>query len=429
MNKFLIIILTMCTIPSYAQVANQFYGLTRKNGEVFLAKVNPSTGTVSNISTKSLSQLVNLTGAALNPYANTYHFLGFNEIKTVDLDTGLEISTAKINNPTASTSYFDNFRFNNSDSTLYGLARKSSFNPVTNKTDGEIYLSTINTTTGTITQISPTSVGEGYTLAGSAIDPYLKVYYYSMGLNFIGLDMYNGSIYSSKPIKITNGIAFDNYTYSCADRTIYGLIRQSHFDSVYNPVLMTWKITLDSTTVHLGKIDPTSGIVTTVSPYSISKGGYALNAGSTIDPSTMTYYYNNGDQLVGVSLLTGLIVSQPQLNNVNGSKYFDLMRIQSNCIEAINPLRLKNGTTSVKSDVIQSKLNIYPNPANNRVQISCSFTMKKVEIFNLIGEKISEQITNSNDVEISLLDINSGSYYVKCTGINNETVTQKLLII
>ena len=183
-----------------------------------------------------------------------------------------------------------------------------------------------------------------------------------------------------------------------------------------------------TTTVRLGKIDPATGIVTTVSPYSISKGGYALNAGSTIDPSTMIYYYNNGDQLVGVSLLTGLIVSQPKLNNVSGSKYFDLMRIQSNCIEAVNPLRLKN-TTSIKSDLVQSKLNIYPNPADDGVNISCSFTMKKVEIFNLIGEKVSEQVTNSNDIEISLLDINSGSYYVKCTGFNNQIATQKLLII
>ncbi len=425
MRKLIIAILTMFAFTSSAQIVDQFYGITRNNGQVLLAKVDPATGTVTNISTKTLSQFVNITGAALNPYANTYHFMGFNEIKTVDLSTGAELNSALINNPIAA-SYFDNFRFNNSDSTLYGLARKSKQNPSTGAIDGELYLSTINTSTGTISQISPTSIGQGYAVAGSAIDPFQKVYYYSSGSNFVGLDMYNGSIYSSKPFQINGGTYFDNFTYSCADSTIYGLIRKNYFDSVYNAALMTWSTKLDSSSIRLGKINPATGVVTAVSPYSISKSGYTLNAGSTIDPNTMTYYYNNGSELVGVNLSTGLIVSKPQLNNVNG-KYFDLMRIQSNCIAATVPLRKKSISTSIKDDFKQNKLNIYPNPANDRVNISSSFKIKKVEIFNMIGAKISEQTSDANEVEISLSNINVGAYFVRCTGYNNENATQKLL--
>jgi hypothetical protein len=70
MKNLFIIIIALCSWQGYAQVSNTFYGLARKNtpaNEIFLATVNPTTGVVTNVSPSSLSPIVNLTGAALDP--------------------------------------------------------------------------------------------------------------------------------------------------------------------------------------------------------------------------------------------------------------------------------------------------------------------------------------------------------------------------
>lgn len=415
MQKTILILVLLLNQYSYAQTSNTFYGLARKNtpnDEIFLAKVDPLTGVVTNISPTSLSPIVNLTGAALDPYNNNYHFIGYNVIKTINLSSGLETNAALINNPIAN-SYFDNFRFNNSDSTLYGLARRYIYDSVTMTGYGEVFLSTINTTTGTITQISPTSVGQGYALAGSAIDPYQKVFYYSTGYTLMGLDMYNGTIYSNPTIQVPVNNYFDNFTYSCADTSLYGILRTNYMDTIPSPVDSTLMIeVLDSATIRLAKINPNTGIVTVISPYSIAQGGYSLNAGSTIDPNTMTYYYNNGAELIGVSLNTGLIVSQQLLNNVNG-QFFELMRIESNCYTAKQPIRL-NSPSSVASVQDALVIEVYPNPTSNQINVRCNVSIQKIEVQDLVGNIIISHAPETESTELDVSNFQQGIYMIKC---------------
>lgn len=425
MQKTILILVLILSQYSYAQTSNTFYGLARKNtpnDEIFLAKVNPGTGVVTNISPASLSPIVNLTGAALDPYNNNYHFIGYNEIKTISLSSGLETNSVVINNPIAS-SYFDNFRFNNSDSTLYGLARRYLYDSVTMTGYGEVFLATINTSTGTITQISPNSVGQGYALAGSAIDPYQKVFYYSTGYTLMGLDMYNGTIYSNPTIQVPVNNYFDNFTYSCADTSLYGILRTNYMDTIVSPFDSTLMIeVLDSATIRLAKIDPNSGIVTVISPYSIAQGGYSLNSGSTIDPSTMTYYYNNGSELIGVSLNTGLIVSQQLLTNVNG-QFFELMRIESNCYTAKQPIRL-NSPNSVSSIQNAAFIDVYPNPTSNQIKVRCNVAIQTIEVQDLFGNMIMSDTPESKSTELQVSNYPHGIYLIKCYAGNQILMTK-----
>jgi len=428
MKKLLIFVATFMVAPAQAQISNTFYGLARKNtpnSEIFLATMNPSTGTVTNISPTSLSPIVNLTGAALDPYNNNYHFVGYNQMKTINLSTGLETNSVVINNPIAN-SYFDNFRFNNSDSTLYGLARRYIYDSVTMTGYGEVYLSTINTSTGTITQISPNSIGQGFALAGSAIDPYQKIFYYSTGANLVGVDMYTGLVYSNPPISILGGgNYFDNFTYSCVDTALYGLIRTNYFSYEYDSLIMDTIKTLDSTAIHLGRINPSTGVVTKISPTKLDQGGYTLNAGSTIDPSTMTYYYNNGYQLVGVSLVTGLKVSQQTINNTNG-QFFELMRIQSNCYEAYKPIR-QNSPASVSSSLKQNNILIFPNPTNGMIELKNNNTIVKVEIFDVVGKLCLTHNIQSTDQKIDVSNLQPGNYFLKAYSKSKELYLSKFV--
>lgn len=421
MKKIFILIAIFVAAKVQAQISNTFYGLARKNtpnNEIFLATINPSTGVVTNISPTSLSPIVNLTGAALDPYNNNYHFVGYNQMKTINLSTGLETNSVVINNPIAN-SYFDNFRFNNSDSTLYGLARRYIYDSVTMTGYGEVYLSTINTTTGTISQISPNSIGQGFALAGSAIDPYQKIFYYSTGTNLVGVDMYTGLVYSNPQISIpAGGTNFDNFTYSCIDTALYGLIRTNYFSYEYDSLIMDTIKTLDSTAIHLGRINPSTGVVTKISPTKLDQGGYTLNAGSTIDPSTMTYYYNNGYQLVGVSLLTGLKVSQQIINNTNG-QFFELMRIQSNCYEAYKPIR-QNAPASVTSSLKQNNIIIFPNPTTGMIELKNSNAVVKIEIFDMVGKLLLTQKINSMNQKVDVSNLQTGNYLLKAYSKSNQ---------
>ena len=412
-QKIATIALAMLPLLGSAQPA-RFFGIARKNtpaNEVFLARINPSTGVVTNLSTSSLSESINLTGAALDPYNNHYHYTSGDQLKTIDLATGDLVTSATIYNPIAA-SYFDNLRFNNSDTTLYGLARRVTYDSVTMTSTGEVYLAKINTTTGEITQLSPTSVGQGYSIGGNATDPYQKIYYYTTGSHLVGLDMYTGTVFSSTPMVITDGIIFDNLAYSCVDTAIYGLIRQNYFDTLVDPLDPTMTtVVLDSATLRLGRINPATGVVTTISPYTIAQGGYSLNAGATVDPDAKIYYYNNGGELVGVSLETGTIVTNATLSFTNG-QFFELMRIQDNCIDATVPTRKAPASLTVTTVGKESKVTIAPNPANSTVTITGT-DIAHIELTDVSGKVVYSTQASGNNISIDLSALPTGVYFTR----------------
>ncbi len=155
------------------------YGLARNSSPaaVYLSKINPLTGVVTNISSASLSNGENIPNAAINPFAKIYYYINeFDYILGVDLISGNTISAAPVTN--SNGTYFDQMEFNASDKTLYGLARKSS--------PAEVYLAKINPATGVVTNISSTSLSAGESIPNSVLDPCNNVYYY---VNEFGLPL------------------------------------------------------------------------------------------------------------------------------------------------------------------------------------------------------------------------------------------------
>jgi Secretion system C-terminal sorting domain len=444
-KKISLFLLIFTALIAEAQSNNNIYGIVRKNYfswivdpfdstnffeqfdscTIRLGSVNPNTGVVSNVGNITYQQSVNLTGATLNPYTNAYVFCGAGNINSFNLTTGMIDKSAMLSNPIAA-SYFDNFRFNNADSTIYGLARRNYTDPVTMITTGEVYLAKVNELTGVITQISPTSISQGFALAGSVIDPYQMMCYYSTGAQLQGIDLYTGNIISSANINNVYGTSFDNITYSCADSSIYGLIRKNYFSYYIDSILGQGNIQiLDSSAVYLGKINPVSGVVTKVSPYSLQSGGYTLNGSCTIDPNTMTYYYNNGSSMVGVSLVSGQVVStNPYI--FNDGQYFELMRNYQNCISAV-VLRKKNQAVSIANNVIKNDLSIYPNPTNNVLHVQNNELIKTISITDMHGKVISITDVNDKQKNIDVQGLAKGLYIVRTTLYNNTILVNKII--
>jgi hypothetical protein len=421
---------------SLGQISNSLYGIVRQNyysyvynpidssiitqvfdsATVRLGTLNTTNGFVSNLGNYIYQMGINLTGAALNPYDSTFIFIGSNnQINTLFLGNGQMINQATINNPVA-VSYFDNFRFCNGDSTMYGLARRNYYDSTLNQNVGQLLLAKINTTTGTITQISPNSIGQGYALAGSAIDPYQMVYYYSTGSNLVGVDMYSGNVYSNTPMVLPANSHFDNFTYSCVDTALYGLVRTNYFNSA-NPFV------IDSTTIRLGKINPSTGVINVLSSTSLFGYGYSLNAGSAIDPNNMTYFYSTGDYIVGASLYNGQQNSLDSIQFADGM-YFDLMRNFDNC-RTINIIRSNNSTGI--SEINQNKISIAPNPSSAEINIQSEDVISQINIYSTQGNIVYSEQLNSKQSSVSVSDLNEGLYIVQVKFLDGNTTNKKII--
>ena len=414
-----------CTI-SFSQLGNTMYGLARTTNPaaVYIATMDPVTGIATNIGQTSVSSSINLTGAALNPYNNRFCFFGDNGLKSIDLSTGQLTNTATINNPNG-TGYFDLFRFNTSDSLMYGLSRRNITNPQTGQVTGAMYLATINEITGTITEISPSSIGQSFAYSGSAIDPHQMVFYYSNGSQLVGLDMYNGSIYSNPTLTFPNGGQnFDNFTYSCSDTTMYGLVRTNYYSSVFNPITGTTTQVFDSAAVHLGKVNAMTGAVTKISTQSIGVNSFSVNGSSTIDPVNLIYYFISGSgtglTIYGVSLTTGLVVSQGAISNA-GALYFDMMRIQSDCYES-RPTRLEPSANIQETFTSTNNVTVFPNPFTDQITVSSEAELQKIQLIQANGQEVNSVTVSGKEFTFETSQLINGIYFLQVTNVEGMEI-------
>ena len=393
MRSFLVLFV-LIPFLSIGQLGNTMYGLYRNNNPstVQLATIDPTTGVI-NILGPNLGNTINLTGVSLNPYNNTYTYQDQDSWLSVDLTNGGIVNDVVVSLPSA-TGNFDNFKFNTSDTTMYGIFSQVLYNPITGVYSGDMRLATCDLSTGQVSLISPASVASSYVMAGSSIDPHLMVYYFISEGKLMGIDLYNGSIYTQPLISIpSGGDSFDNFAYSCVDTTMYGLI-VNHGVGVQS----------------LGEINATTGVVTPL-PTALNFNNYIMNGGATIDPINLIYYFETMDNnaqiyLVGLSLVDGSIVSNAMLPP-SGS-YFDMARIDGDCYGAtpsrLNPsLQLEESTWS---------LSIAPNPSSDLVTIHSNSQIEYLHCYGMDG-KTAREITMDGNNQFSIKSLPKGVYMLE----------------
>jgi hypothetical protein len=402
-------------------ISTYFDSTLMENIEVFdsstfrLGNINPLSGAVTNIGNSEYNSGINLNGATIDPYLNRYYIgSGFN-LLTFDINSGDIINNVPIYGSTTSAS-FQNFRFNNSDSTIYGMIPINFYSNYFDSSlmtyievldSTQIRFASINPTTGQYTIIGNSSFRNLYTLAGNSIDPHQMIYYYSAVDTLIGIDLYTGAKYSSTRILLPSYGIFENIAYSCIDKSIYGLTRQNYVSTVFDSLYMDYIDVIDSTTFRLSKINPNTGVVTFISPNNIGAGGN-LTGGAFVDPGSMTYFFSNGNNIVGVSLVTGLITSSVPKSYESDAIAFDMMRSTQNCFDA-TALRLK-GNTNV--DVVSNtKVDgvLFPNPAKNEITLKINALFNNIEIFDSRGRLVL--VSKEKTIDVSSLQ--SGVYFVK----------------
>jgi hypothetical protein len=397
MKKIIFIsLLILIQMRFIGQTYNDIYGLVRNTStqDVSLARTNPSTGTITMISTVPFGVgFYGNTGSSVDPMNKIFYTVTSNKtLFGVNLLTGNIISSPTVAAPPSSS--FDQISFNNSDTTLYGVVR---YIPSQN-----FYLSKINVLTGAITIISPTSLPNGN--SNPTIDAVNKIYYSLSSGKLYGLNLSTGNAISSPSVTLPcTSCIFDQMHYCCSDSTLYGLLRQ-----------------LPNQDLKLAKINSLTGSVTAISAFPFSTS-YSGNAGSTLDPINKIYYIQSTGGLFGIDLTSGIPVSTTTLN-LPSSSLFDQNKTDLFCSSLVTTINLNKP--------IENNFKIYPNPTNNSIcineKISESFS---IIITNSIGEIVQKIESNDVDDNYKLENLKSGCYILKIIDKSNMLLAVERIII
>jgi len=80
------------------------------------------------------------------------------------------------------------------------------------------------------------------------------------------------------------------------------------------------------------------------------------------------------------------------------------------------------------NEVIDASTEIYPNPANNSLNIvSYAVGINSVRIYNLNGQEVLNTIVNANQIKINTSSLANGIYIIDIKS-NNTSVKRKLII-
>lgn len=187
----------------------------------------------------------------------------------------------------------------------------------------------------------------------------------------------------------------------------------------------------------------------TVNPYSPYSNQHSVDLTAlsiTNALNTWNHYavsYNGTTSKIykdGVLLSTLNIAITPTTNNLDifklgllnsfTSQYFDGaiddLKIYNYALSDAEVTNLFNNNTLTSQNFNQNNLEVtlYPNPANDVLNIEMTNEVQLVEIYNIQGQKV----VTSNQKQINVSDLSSGMYMVKVQDSENAIATKKVII-
>ena len=73
-------------------------------------------------------------------------------------------------------------------------------------------------------------------------------------------------------------------------------------------------------------------------------------------------------------------------------------------------------------------VDIYPNPANRIVNVSCGETIRQIVIYNAIGQQVMLNNNGGNKVQLDLGNLVGGAYTMRVLTVDGNQVTRKLIV-
>jgi hypothetical protein len=136
----------------------------------------------------------------------------------------------------------------------------------------------------------------------------------------------------------------------------------------------------------------------------------------------MTYYFSHANQIVGVSLSTGLITSAVNKTYLSGAIAFDMMRSSANCFGAAS-VRINKASSIQETNKLFLSDCLFPNPVQTDLQIKLNETITSIEVIDITGCRLLQ----SNSTVLNVTDLPAGIYFAKIVSENGRIVTGKFV--
>jgi len=84
--------------------------------------------------------------------------------------------------------------------------------------------------------------------------------------------------------------------------------------------------------------------------------------------------------------------------------------------------------TTLNELVVDRSINVYPNPANEVINIASDFDLRKVTLVNYVGQTVFSQVVDGNDFQINVSGFVSGMYFVRIETTQGNVITKPISI-
>ena len=189
-----------------------------------------------------------------------------------------------------------------------------------------------------------------------------------------------------------------------------------------------WNRALSQCEITSLYLEAGASIVTNPVNDTVSAGSIATF--SITDTGTATYQWQQNTGLGFVNLsnagpYSGVTTKTMTINPVAATMnnyLYQCVRNGSSCIETSNSAALVIATTGIVQPK-QESFSISPNPVNSVLTINANGIINKVEIFNLVGQKVFTEKYNTQNISIDISTFENGFYFIKL----NDGYAQKLI--
>jgi hypothetical protein len=92
-----------------------------------------------------------------------------------------------------------------------------------------------------------------------------------------------------------------------------------------------------------------------------------------------------------------------------------------------DPTNIVELTLTGIGEDLSSKIEFYPNPVSDRLNIKASTKIDRIEIYNHLGQLVKEFLTTSNNINMDVSELHPGLYLFKLTAENGSAIRQVMI--
>ena len=142
---------------------------------------------------------------------------------------------------------------------------------------------------------------------------------------------------------------------------------------------------------------------------------------------------NSQSEIITVPKTSSWTNQLPALFNINLSAGEQIMRLNIISAQPFNIDKLVftlQNTSSVESSESLVKLNVYPNPVSQNLNIEMNnFNgIPEIEIFNILGERVRKFNLNNSVIKINVADFSKGFYFLRVITMNKVIAIKKFVV-